>query len=229
MIKRYFYIIMVALSICSLAFTSCSDDDEVPTDQIDPSQQGTFTDERDGSTYRWVRYGNLDWMEDNFRYNMNDANNCLLYERHEDDQPVDPEKYGRIYTYAGAIAACPDGWRLPTDEDWKNLEMQMGMSASDANKEDWRGNIAKRMLSMYDTTTAINIRLAGYYFPHMVMGMVGFRFFSQKGYYWTSTVDTAKGEDFHYFREFMFNNTGVRRQSTTSDYFMSVKYVRDAQ
>lgn len=30
------------------------------------------------------------------------------------------EKYGLLYTYDAALKALPDGWRLPTDEDWKN-------------------------------------------------------------------------------------------------------------
>lgn len=227
--KKYLYIVAV-IAISCLSLISCNkDDDDIPTDLISATQQGTFTDVRDGNTYRWVRYGNLEWMADNFRYVINDQTKCLLYIKPDGKTNVDPEKYGRLYTYKGAEEACPEGWRLPTDEDWKNLEMIMGMSQSEANQQDWRGNIAKRMLTMSETKTDINVLLAGYYFPHMIMGMTGFRFISEKGYYWTATNDSGKGTDFYYFREFMFNNNGVRRQSTTSDYFMSVKYVRDAQ
>lgn len=28
--------------------------------------------------------------------------------------------YGNLYTYEEAVANAPAGWRLPTDEDWKN-------------------------------------------------------------------------------------------------------------
>ena len=225
--KKHFYILTAILLACTF-FCSCSKDEEDPTDAIAPSAEGTFTDERDGNTYRWVRYGNLDWMADNYRYNLNDENKSRLYLM-EKTTPIDVNKYGRIYTHTGAKEACPKGWRLPTDEDWKNLEIQMGMSVSDANQKDWRGNIAKRMISMYDTTTPINILLSGYYTPNMIMSMTGYRFFAQKGYFWADSSDEEKGESFYYFREFMYNNTGIRRQSTTDNFFMSVKYVRDAQ
>lgn len=214
--------------LTSQAFVACSDDDEAPTDQIAPAAVGTFTDERDGNTYNWVRYGNLDWMAENFRYDLADDNKtCRLYE--VDSKPVDVNKYGRLYTHTGAENACPEGWRLPTDEDWKNLETQLGMSSSDANKKDWRGNIAKRMLTEYDNAPALNLLLGGYYTPNMTMGMTGYRFMGSKAYYWTASTDTDKGESFYIFRECLYNNNGIRRQSTTDAFFMSVRYVRDAK
>lgn len=222
-----YYLGIFALMLVCQTFISCSDDDEAPTDQIAPSATGTFTDERDGETYNWVRYGNLDWMAENYRYNLFDDNNCRLYQKDEKD--IDVTKYGRLYTHTGALNACPEGWRLPTDEDWKNLEMQMGMSASDANKMDERGNIAMRMVSQYDNQPAINILLAGYYMPQMTGGMTGDRFLGAKGYYWTASTDTEKGESFYIFRNFLANSSSIRRQSTTNDYMMSVRYVRDAE
>lgn len=226
--KKYLCLIFMTVW-SSLFICSCSDDETVPTDIIAPSSEGTFTDERDGSTYRWVRYGNLDWMTDNFHYYLNDNGKCRQYGMDKSSTAVDVERYGRIYSYTGAKEACPDGWRLPTDEDWKNLEICMGMSEADANQKDWRGNVAKRMISMYETTTPINILLCGYYTPNMIMQMTGYRFWGSKGYYWTATTDIDKGDDFYFFREFMYNNDGVRRQSTTGDFFMSVKYVRNAR
>lgn len=72
--KKYLYIVAV-IAISCLSLISCNkDDDDVPTDLISATQQGTFTDVRDGNTYRWVRYGNLEWMADNFRYVINDQN-----------------------------------------------------------------------------------------------------------------------------------------------------------
>ena len=32
------------------------------------------------------------------------------------------EQYGFLYTYEAALRALPEGWRLPTDEDWKALD-----------------------------------------------------------------------------------------------------------
>ena len=35
--------------------------------------------------------------------------------------------------------ACPDGWHLPSDAEWKELEMHLGMSQEEADNEGWRG------------------------------------------------------------------------------------------
>lgn len=51
------------------------------------------------------------------------------------------EKYGFLYTHEAALAAVPEGWRLPTDEDWKSLEKTLGMSLAEIEKlEEWRGS-----------------------------------------------------------------------------------------
>ena len=34
---------------------------------------------------------------------------------------------------------APEGWRVPTDEDWKQLEMHLGMSQAETDRFGWRG------------------------------------------------------------------------------------------
>jgi uncharacterized protein (TIGR02145 family) len=34
---------------------------------------------------------------------------------------------------------CPDGWHLPSDSEWQELEMYLGMNMSEADSENWRG------------------------------------------------------------------------------------------
>ena len=34
---------------------------------------------------------------------------------------------------------CPEGWHLPSDEEWKQLEMFLGMTRQQANDNSWRG------------------------------------------------------------------------------------------
>ena len=222
---------IIFLAASTFTIMSCSDDDKAPTDYVAASAEGTYTDPRDGNEYKWVRYGNLEWMAENFRYDLNDESKCLVYDDEAEIGRLDEKKYGRLYTYTGAVEACPEGWRLPTDEDWKNLERQMGMSNADANKWDWRGNVAFRMMSIYDATPQINIQTAGYYTPHMVMGLRGSRYYGVYAYFWTSSVDEQqnKGNGFYIFRKFIYNSAQIFRQSTTSEYGMSVRYVRDAQ
>ncbi len=220
---------LLSIFLCT-ALTSCGDDDETPTDKIPASAEGTYTDTRDGNEYKWVRYGNLDWMAENFRYDLNDDTKCKLY-KDANNQLVDAKKYGRLYTHAAAESACPEGWRLPTDEDWKNLEMTLGMSAKDANKYDERGNIASRMLNRYEETCDLGIMLAGYHDPWLAMGSSGFIRIGVYGFYWTASLDTeqGKGDGYYWYRKFVFNKDYIIRQSTTNEMLFSVRYVRDAQ
>ena len=225
------YIFTLCTLLFSITVFSCSDDDDnAPTDKIAASASGTYTDPRDGNEYRWVRYGNTDWMADNFRYDTGNSDECKLY-HDKDDKVVDANVYGRLYTHAGAENACPEGWRLATDEDWKNLEMALGMSASEANKWGDRGNIAGRMLTIYSDTCDINIRLAGYNDPWIAMGASGYKFMGVYGMYWTASKDTEqdKGDNFYWYRKFVFNSSAIIRQSTTNEMLFSVRYVRDAQ
>jgi len=34
---------------------------------------------------------------------------------------------------------CPTGWHVPSDDEWKELEMYLGMSQSEADETSWRG------------------------------------------------------------------------------------------
>ena len=44
------------------------------------------------------------------------------------DFESDYKKYGNLYTWEEALEVCPEGWRLPTDEDWQNLEVTFSPS-----------------------------------------------------------------------------------------------------
>ena len=51
--------------------------------------------------------------------------------------------YGRLYNWYAvndARGLAPAGWRVPMDADWKELEMFLGMSQTDADASGWRGS-----------------------------------------------------------------------------------------
>jgi len=56
-----------------------------------------------------------------------------------DDNKINCDKYGRLYNWEAAKKACPIGWRLPSHDQWKQMEMALGMSQSEADDDGWRG------------------------------------------------------------------------------------------
>lgn len=81
----------------------------------------SFTDPRDGQSYDIVKIGGLTWFAENLNFATGgsvcpegDSRNC--------------DKYGRLYTWDVAQAACPEGWRLPDSADFATLVEQAGGS-----------------------------------------------------------------------------------------------------
>jgi len=85
----------------------------------------TFTDPRDQQIYRTVNIGKQTWFAQNLNYQTSDSW-CYL------QLPEFCEKAGQLYTWEAAKTACPKGWHLPTEEDWKILSNNFGEEAADA-------------------------------------------------------------------------------------------------
>lgn len=97
--------------------------------------------------------------------------------------------YGHLYTLEGAQKAVPAGWRLPTDEDWKKLEIALGMQLEECEKmEDWRGATLATLLSERGES-GFNAKRGGGA-VYMAIDDRGGERFQNKGkswYYWTNT------------------------------------------
>jgi len=83
-------------------------------------QPYVFTDPRDGRRYPTVPVKGLRWMMRNLSFDAGPG--CCLPE----GDPGKGAMYGRLYTWEAARAACPPGWRLPTDEEWQELALLFG-------------------------------------------------------------------------------------------------------
>lgn len=46
--------------------------------------------------------------------------------------------FGVLYNWEAAKTACPSGWHLPSDQEWKTLEMYCGMSPLDVDDNNLR-------------------------------------------------------------------------------------------
>lgn len=95
---------------------------------------GSFTDERDGYTYRTTTIGEQTWFAENLRYVSTDgASSRICY----DDDPKYCDLYGAYYYYK--YVSCPDGWHVPSREEWYVLIDAVGGEKVAASKLRARG------------------------------------------------------------------------------------------
>jgi len=80
-----------------------------------------FTDERNNIAYTYVEIGGQAWMAQNLNYAAS-ASTCY------ENQTVNCDKYGRLYTLEVAKNACPSGWHLPSSTEWNTLLAAIGGS-----------------------------------------------------------------------------------------------------
>ena len=81
--------------------------------------------DRAGNEYPVVHIGDQYLMAENLNYKT-EGSACY------DDQESNCELYGRLYTWEAAMTACPDGYRLPSRNDytilWENANQMNGGS-----------------------------------------------------------------------------------------------------
>ncbi len=102
--------------------------------EIEIESDGYFTDTRDSQVYHYINIGNQSWLLENMNYAGIDSAGSWCY----NNQDKNCATYGRLYTWDAARKACPSGWRLPSDGEWKQLEIHLGMDASEADSSIWR-------------------------------------------------------------------------------------------
>jgi uncharacterized protein (TIGR02145 family) len=104
-----------------------------------------FIDPRDNKRYKTIKVNDITWMAQNLAFKL--SKECWSYE----NDPNKVEDCGYLYSWDSAIAACPEGWQLPSEAEWNDLLAYFGgenegfkklspggMSNFDADLFGWR-------------------------------------------------------------------------------------------
>ena len=156
-----------------------------------------------------------------FPYNTQNINGLIWMS--EDLSTVTPNSFdapgqGRLYTWEAAKKACEqlgEGWRLPTEEDWRVLALSfggyksIGVGMGEGDPEEGYKNV---MSSPFKPS------LNGLKLPFKSK----YRDQSKRGYYWTDT--TTQGDKAVFFG---FSEGSIVKSMKASDYAMSCRCIKN--
>jgi len=134
----------------------------------------------------------------------------------------------------GAQGICPDGWHMPSDNDWKELEINLGLTQSQADGTGWRGsNQGSKMSSHvadenWDTGNLTND--AEFNTSGFIAGPSGYR--DTSGYYnarsaYTAFLSSSESGAEAWLRYISDGYSQVGRGTGYKTYSFSVRCVKD--
>jgi len=205
----------------------------------------------DGNKYKTVQIGNQVWMAENLRvthyrdstpilklesksdWSSSNGSYCYYY----DNDKRNADTYGALYNWYAVNTVrnlAPEGWHVPTDDEWKELEMYLGMSSQEAESEGSRGTNKGNKLGgnvdLWNDGTMENSTEFGISGFDALPG--GCRTFlggtaselGNKAYFW-STTDA--GGLWAWSRQLYYDNSAIDRGRRLKNLWISVRLLRD--
>lgn len=211
----------------------------------------SIIDIRDNQIYKVVKIGPQWWMQENLnigtRINgiQGASDNGITEKYCYGDIAGNCNIYGGLYQWnemmdyslsdngnPGNIRGlCPVGWHLPTDEEWKELEMYVGMNQIEADKTDtWRGSNEGGKLKETGTThwNDPNQDATNEIGFTALPGSCRYASFDYLGNYadfWSSTDGSS---DLAWYRGLSYISSGVYRNKADKVFGFSVRCLRDS-
>jgi len=211
-------------------------------------ETGTMTD-IDGNIYTTVKIGDQWWMAENLKTTQYRDGTAIpnvtvnatwaglstgAYCTYNNDGSSESDTYGYLYNwYAvngdGTKELAPTGWRVATDDDWKALEMHLGMSQITADLTSWRGTDEGTRLK---STSGWDNDGNGPDWVGFSALPGGFRDFNDGGFYnmglaagfWSTSEHDATSA---WRRVLLYDNVAVHRNKGSKGDGFSVRCVKD--
>ncbi len=208
---------------------------------------GTFTDPRDGYTYKTIKIGKQIWFAENLRYlpKINDGYN--VYDYHGSDLFIARRfknfiEYGALYDHSAALAACPQGWHIPSDEEWNELEKYLGSISegeirnvfyTDVMAVPHSGNCGSKLVnntSLWKNGELINNINNPIGFSALPGGWRTYHGkyenIRENAFWWTATMEDKPGA-FYIYRSICFKDKGIGRKNAHKSCCFSVRCVKN--
>ncbi len=213
----------------------------------------TFTDSRDGKVYKTVTIGDQVWMAENLtylplvvgKYTISNTEPYYYVYGYDGTDLVAAkisasyQIYGALYNWTAARTACPQGWHLPSDADWTQLEDYLIANGYNYDGTTEGNKIAKSMAnasawysSSVEGATG-NTAFSEYNNKSGFSGIPGgFRYnevnpFSYVGYHAIWWSSTGASPEAALYRALDYNNSNLIRFDCFQDYGLSVRCIRD--
>lgn len=166
---------------------------------------------------------------------------------YDNDSHANAKTYGALYTWSTAMknesssssnpsnvqGVCPNGWHFPSDEEWKELERQLGMACDEVDGMDFRGTnegsqLAGQVDLWNDGPLVTNSAFAKTAFNGVPSGYRksdgNFDHFHNFAHWWTSTEYSENGG---LYREISVVSSGIKRTQFNKMVGFSVRCLKD--
>ncbi len=204
---------------------------------------GSVTD-IEGNVHGTVKIGSQEWTRENLKSTKYADGSNIPGSYPAGGEESNVPIYGRLYNWYAVMhgaasstsnpsmvqGVCPDGFHVPSDAEWKELEMFLGMSQGEADSEGYRGEIAGKLKlrgmwlpspGISDNTTGFSALPAGY---RELNGTYQFAdFFWGAFHIATESQDTSTTAS----RLLTGDMNGIWRYSDSKKYGMSVRCAKD--
>jgi uncharacterized protein (TIGR02145 family) len=246
--KRYFLPVLTVFAMAILA--GCAKDTEQETEDTVPQPlcPATITD-IDGNVYPVIQIGNQCWTLENLRTTRyNDGTSIATglsasewettttgaYAIYEDSIPLEAT-YGKLYNGHAAATGmlCPEGWRIPTDEDFNALETFLGMPAAELYNTGERGSaegigLKLKSTSIWDPSSFEGTNSSGFTaLPAGTRNSVGdYITLKQYAIFWTSTPYVSDS-NYLWNHHVYYNGPGVSRIFETKNRGYSCRCIKE--
>jgi uncharacterized protein (TIGR02145 family) len=209
-------------------------------------ETGTFIDARDNVTYKWVKIGNQVWMVENLKatyYNDGTYIPSVTDETQWSNLTTGAYCYYKNYTsskyrclynwYAvntGKLA--PNGWHIPTDEEWTTLSNYLGGEAVAGgylkSTTEWTSSTGTTNSSGFSAVPGGERTSMGYFYgaAYSTFGgtMAWFSDSALFGFWWSATVNDSS---YPCGRGMSYNTSTIDRSFYDKKCGFSVRCVRD--